>query len=598
MTKELGMIRFLRWAGSIAAGTLNGFAKFVLGLVVLLVIVGVYSLSRGDGLPGNIVLSLDLRDAPLDSAPVEFSFAERRATVMDILFALDAAARDARVKGAYVRLGTANLSVAQAEEIGDALKRFRASGKFIVAHAQGFETSGLGDYLAASSAGEIWMQPKAPFMAAGAGGGKIYLRGLLDKLGATPQIAKRVEYKSAADMYMASGMSDADREQTVALLNTWYGAAVDGAARARKLKPQVVQATFEASPQFSEDVLKAGLVDKLGFDDDALDAALTRAGDDAKDVAVEQYLGARRDAVRPSAGKKIALIAASGEIVDGSAGNGPFGQGSSAIGGDDIAEAIRDATKDSDIAAIVLRVDSPGGSVTASDQILDAVKKAQRAGKPVVVSMGAVAASGGYYISLSADKIVAEPGTVTGSIGVFTGKMSVNKTLEKIGVKTEQVGVGKNALMNSQFAPYTDEQWAKVNAEADTIYADFTGKVAQGRKLPIETVRRIARGRVWSGQDALAQGLVDKLGGFWTAVDAVRTLAHIGKTERVAFVEYPRHLGLIETVRKWLGGASGAARVLSRISVLLDSPAGRAVSAAADAAPRSAVELRAVNLPR
>jgi protease IV len=589
------MIKFLRWAGRIAAGTLNGFVKLFLGLVLIFVVFGLFGLLRGDGLPRTMVLSLDLRDAPADSASNEFTFGVRPATVMDIVLGLDAAARDSRVKGVFVRLGSADLSIAAAQEIAAALKRFRAAGKFVVAHAQGFNGGGLGDYLAATAAGEIWMQPKSSFYPAGEGGGRIYLRGLFDKAGVTAQIAKRAEYKSAADMYTATGMSEADREQTAALLRSWYDTAVGDAAAARKLAPAKLAAAFEASPQFSEDAKKAKLIDKIGYDDDARKAALDRAGD-GDEVAIERYVEAKRQTASLRSGTKIALIEAAGTISEGDSHNDPI-DNSPTIGGDDIAAAIRDAAKDDDIRAIVLRIDSPGGSVVASDQILAAVKKARAAGKPVVVSMGAVAASGGYYVALGADRIVAQPGTLTGSIGVFTGKLSFGGTLEKIGVKTEQIAIGKNALINSQFTPYTADQWAAINAEADAIYADFTGKVAAGRKLPIEKVREIARGRVWTGKDAAGLKLVDTLGGFWTAVDAARKLAKIGAGERVVFVEYPRKKGMIETLRDLFGGASVLVATLERVSALLDTPLARA-TVAASASPHGGIELRATNLPR
>lgn len=573
------MVKFLKWAGSILTGTLNGLIMLALGLVIVVAAAALIGLAQGDGLPKNIVLTLDLRQPVPDSASAEYHLGPMKPAVMDIINGLARAGRDGRVKGVVVRLGSAGLSVAEAEEIGAAFRRFRKTGKFVVVHAQSFIGGGLGDYLTATAADEIWMQPKSPFNPAGAGTARMYLRGFFDKVGLKPEIAKRAEYKSAADMYMATGMSPADREQTMALLHSTFDTAVNEAAVARKMSPVKLAAALDASPQFTEGALKARLIDHTGFDDDALHAGLARAGDDAGEVALGDYI----DSVHGGGvadSKRIALIHVNGAIVDGHAASDPFGK-SENVGGDDIAEAIRDATDDGSIKAIILRVSSPGGSVTASDQILDAVKKAQKAGKPVVVSMGAVAASGGYYISLSANRIIAHPGTITGSIGVFTGKMSFAGTLDKLGIKTEQVSVGKNPLMNSPLVPYTPEQWAAVNAEADTIYADFTAKVAAGRHMPLEKVQKIARGRVWSGKDAKDIGLVDELGGFDVAVKAAKKLAKFGPDERVALVSYPHHKGIVETLRDWLGGASVAVQALERISVLLDAPGVRDVQAVA-----------------
>ena len=591
------MIAFLRWAGSIVAGTFNGLLKFALAIVVVFVAVVLIGLANGDGLPGNMVLNLDLRKPLSDSASSEFSLGARPLTVMDIVLGLDAAQRDKRVKGVFMRIGGADLSVAEAEEVGTALKRFRSSGKFVIADAQGFEASRLGDYLTATSANEIWMQPKSPFMASGEGGGEIFFRGLLDKIQAQPQIVKRAEYKSAADQFMEPGMTAADREQLTQLMQSWYDSAVSAAAADRKLDPKAVAAVFEASPQFTEDAKKAGLIDKIGYDDDALNAALSQAGSGAQNVPALQYVRVKLAASRFGKGPHVALVEASGDIVEGSAGGGLLG-GSSVIASDDMARAIRDATNDKDIKAIILRVDSPGGSVTASDQILDAVKKAQAAGKPVVVSMGGVAASGGYYIATSANKIVAEPGTITGSIGVLTGKVSVGKSLGLIGVGTDQVGVGKNALMNSDIVPYTPDQLASLNAQADAIYADFTQKVASGRKLPLAKVQEIARGRVWTGADANARGLVDQLGGFWTAVDQVKKLSGIPADQRITFERYPRHKSFFDAIDEFLGGSQDDVRALSNFGVLMNAPGVRQAVTAVKSAPRAAIELRATNLPQ
>ncbi len=300
---------------------------------------------------------------------------------MDLVFALDTASRDKRVKGLVVRLGGGGLSVAQAEEISTALHRFRASGKFVIAQATAFFGAGMGDYLTAAAADQIWIQPKSNFSVSGAGAGEIFLRGLFDKIHAEPQITKRAEYKSAADMYMEKTMTGPDREQLTAIMQSWYDAALTAAATDRHLDKTALAAALDASPQFSEDAKQKGLIDRLGYDDDALGAALGRAGTGAKALKINDY---PKPVVVAKA--NIAVIEAAGEIADGTARGSVFGA-SAGIASDDMSEAIRQASRDANIKAIVLRVDSPGGSVTASDQILDAVKKAQKRGKPVVVSM-------------------------------------------------------------------------------------------------------------------------------------------------------------------------------------------------------------------
>ena len=406
------MIAFLRWLQSLFAGVLAGFARFIAFLVVVGVVVLLVSLIRGDGLPGNIVLTADLRQSLADSAArPAFPLANRPVTLMDMIFALDAAGRDNRIKGLVMRLGDGGLQLSQAEELSAALARFKSHGKFVIAQATAFDGPGMGDYLAATAADEIWVQPKSTFGVAGAGVGELFLKGLLDKVHATPQMAKRAEYKSAADMYMEKDMTDPDREQLTEVTRSWYDAATDEAAKARHITQQQIQAAFEASPQFAEEAKDKGLIDRIGYDDDAIAAATNRAGNGAKPVKISDYVKSRDDI--PSTGANIAVIEAAGDIADGTA-QGSLLSGSSGIASDDLSAAIRQAAGDKDVKAIVLRVDSPGGSVTASDQILDAVKKAQAKGKPVVVSMGSLAASGGFYISTSSDRIVAEPGTLTG----------------------------------------------------------------------------------------------------------------------------------------------------------------------------------------
>jgi protease IV len=592
------MIRFLTWLRSILFAVLNGFAKTVMFLVLVVVLLVVISLARGDGLPGNMVLTLDLREPIDDSAAAPGSIlTPRRVTVMDVVLGLDAAGRDRRVKGVVMQLGTGALSTAEAQEIATAVQRFRAKGKFVTAQATAFFSPGLGDYLAASAASEIWVQPKSPFSTSGTGGGELFLRGTLDKINAQPQIAKRAEYKSAADMFMEKQMSPADREQLTALMNSVYDSAIDQMAANRRVKRADVIAALEASPQFAEEALARHLVDRLGYDDEASAAAKAKAGADSKSVKFAEYV---KDAGRSLGKANIAIVEAAGEIRDGTA-KTSWVNTAEGIASDDLSAAIAQAARDKNIKAILLRVDSPGGSVTASDQILHAVKAAQKAGKPVIVSMGGVAASGGYYISLSANKIVAEPGTITGSIGVLTGKVSFAKTLGMVGANAEMVSVGKNTLMDSPLQPFTDAQWANLNHQADVIYDDFTQKVADGRKMQVEKVRAAARGRVWSGTDAKNQGLVDVLGGFWTAAGQAAALGSV-PADGMIFRVYPRPTGLLARLGALSDGLEASLGLMGRIESILNLPALQAligqVSSLPQGGPGSTMQLKAANLPR
>jgi protease-4 len=592
------MIRFLTWLRAILLSVLNAIAKTAVLLALIVVLLLLYGLARGDGLPGNMVLALDLRD-PIDdsSASPTSIFTPKRPTVMQVVLGLDAASRDHRVKGVVMRLGNGALSTAQAQEIGTAIQRFRSHGKFVIAEATAFFGAGMGDYLAASSANEIWVQPKSPFSVSGAGGSEFFLRGTLDKINAVPQMAKRAEYKSAADMFMEKQMTAPDREQLTALMNSVYDSAVTQIAASRHVARADVIAAFEASPQFAEDARSRHLVDRIGYDDEARASAQTRAGAGVKLTKFTDYV---KDTAARIGTPNIAIVEAAGEIRDGTAKNSLL-QTASGIASDDLSTAIQQAARDKAIKAIVLRVDSPGGSVTASDQILHAVKMAQKAGKPVVVSMGSVAASGGYYISMSANRIVAEPGTITGSIGVLTGKVSFGKTLGLVGASADSVAVGKNTLMDSPFQPFTDDQWANLNHQADVIYGDFTQQVAQGRKLPLDKVRDIAKGRVWSGTDAHSRGLVDSLGGFWTAAGQAAALSGV-RTDDMIFRVYPRPTGLLARLGTLSGGLNASLGVLGRIEALLNLPALQAVVGQVQelptGAPGETLQLKASPLPR
>ncbi|HKX64374.1 MAG TPA: S49 family peptidase, partial [Rhizomicrobium sp.] len=361
------MIRFLTWFRSILFAVLNGFAKAAVFLLLVIVLLVVIFLARGDGLPGNMVLALDLRQPIDDSAAAPTSIlTPRRITVMDVVLGLDAAGRDQRVRGVVMQLGHGALSTAEAQEIAAAVQRFRARGKFVMAQATAFFSAGLGDYLAASAANEIWVQPKSPFSTSGSGGAELFLRGTLDKLGAQPQIAKRAEYKSAADTFMEKQMSPADREQLTALLNSVYDSAVDQMAANRHVKRADVIAALEASPQFAEEAMARHLVDRLGYDDEARAAAKAKAGADSKSVKFTTYVKAIEFGTGAA---NIALVEAAGEIRDGTAKTSWINT-AGGIASDDLSAAIAQAARDKNIKAIVLRVDSPGGSVTASDQIL------------------------------------------------------------------------------------------------------------------------------------------------------------------------------------------------------------------------------------
>lgn len=587
----------LMWLWSLIKSVLNAFARIVVVAIVVIAILATIRLSAGDGLPNNMVLSLDLRTSMEDkSAPSLLELTASKLSIMDTVFGLDAASRDPRVKGVYLRLGTGDLSVAQAQELRDALRRFKAADKFVISHAQSFYSGGLGDYELAAISDQIWMQPVGAFFAAGASGGTLFLKGLFDKIQAVPQFVQRYEYKNAADTFMQTDYTPAHREATTRVLQSWYDSALVTIAADRQMTREALVATLEESPSSAEFVRERGLITAIGYDDEAENAARGRAGAGARITEFTQYLN--KAPTRPrNNGPVFALVHAAGEIVEGEDKETLTG-GVTGVAGDTFAQAVRAATRDRDVRAIVVRVDSPGGSAIASDQILDALKKARAAGKPVVVSMGSVAASGGYYISLAADKIIAEPGTLTGSIGVVWGKFAIGKTLESLaGVRGGEIGIGKNALFLSGMQPWTEDQMAEVNAQADLVYEDFTRKVAEGRKLPLERVQEIARGRVWTGADARERGLVDELGGFWTAVDSAKVIAEIDPETRVRFRDYPRRENLFQRVADIFESSAAAMATLQSLNTLVSSDVVQSLLSGIRAGEGGA-QLRALDLPQ
>jgi protease IV len=359
---------------------------------------------------------------------------------------------------------------------------------------------------------------------------------------------------------------------------------VQAIAESRRLDPEAVDALADKAPLLRDDALSGGLVDHVGFRDEAYDRIAELVGatpsDDAEDEPPRLYLAryARASASWPSLptpkvpGRKtkptIAVVTLAGQIVSGRGGPNllPFGTGS--VGGDTIAAALREAGADEDVSAVVLRVDSPGGSVTGSETIWREVVLIRDDGKPVVASMGAVAASGGYYVSMGADAIVANPGTITGSIGVLTGKLVARDLKKRLGVGSDAVRTNANADAWSVNAPFTQEQRAQVEAEADLSYDDFVQRVAEGRNLSVEDVEAVARGRVWTGADALERGLVDELGGLRTAITRAKILAGLDVDDDARIVSYPGS-SLMEFLRPKPSSQPAAASLPEAVGALV-----------------------------
>ncbi|MFN3077519.1 MAG: signal peptide peptidase SppA, partial [Alphaproteobacteria bacterium] len=383
---------------------------------------------------------------------------------------------------------------------------------------------------------EVWLQPSGEVFLTGFAAESPFLKRMLENIGVEPLFSARKEYKSAPEMFTDTRLSGPSRESLQALLDSWAGQVIDAIATRRKLPPQRVRELMDKAPLLAGEAKDAGLVDHLGYADQMNEAVEARF-DGIRKITLEHY----RDALEPlpATSRRLAVIQGHGTIHRGKGHFSPV-TANAAMGSDTMVKAFEEAIRDDTVAAIVFRVDSPGGDYTASDTIWHEVKRARAKGKPVIAYMGEMAASGGYFVSMAADGIVAQPGTITGSIGVFSGKFVLRGLWEKIDVAWDGVHVGANATLSSANHGFTPKQRERFEAVLDEIYTDFTSKAAKDRKLSAERIDAAARGRVFSGADALKVGLVDTLGGFATAVDQAKKVAGIPAEEPLRLVSYPR----------------------------------------------------------
>jgi protease IV len=551
-------------------------AGVFLGLVLFFVLVPLIFIasmagSSGPVTPANSVLSLDLRepvsDIPASSPLAAFGGAM---SITDIVRKLEHAEKDGSIKGVFVRASEAGLAPAHAEEIRQALIDFKASGKFVIAHAQGFEYPTLSNYIAVSAADQLWMQGTTDFAATGLSAETMFLGGLFERFGVLPQFEQFFEYKNAVNVYTERDYNAAHREATTSMLTGIYNAFLGAASFDRKVPVDALKTALDQAPLSAEDARAAKLVDMIGQPEEAAEAAKTRAGSSSNDM-IEMSSYSPGDL----SGPVIALIGGEGAVLTGEGGTDPFSS-EQAMHSDTLAQAIREAADDDDVRAIVFRVSSPGGSPSASDQIWSAVEYAKKAGKPVVVSMGAYAASGGYYVSAGADRIVALPSTITGSIGVFNGKFVINEALNRYtGANISNINVGGDFVSAySPATPYTNAQRVAMNAAVTRIYQDFTGKVAAGRKLPPARVLEIAKGRVWTGNQAKDIGLVDQIGGLRVAVAQAKTLAKIEARDSVRLRQFPAPQDPLTALGAAFGASAENARVTARAAAVLGTVMG------------------------
>lgn len=546
---------------------------------------------RHHGVPNGCVLELNLRSVPPETSGFDplalVTGAERPLALREAVTAVHRAAEDSRVAGLIARVQLSAAPPAAVQELREAIVSFSAV-KPSLAWAETYP--GTLSYYLASAFGEVWMQPSGSVGLIGFASNANFLRTALDKAGIDAEFVARGEYKSAANVFTEHGFTEAHREAVTRMLESLQDQVWRAIADSRSIDVAALDILADRAPLLRDDAVASGLVDRIGFRDQAHTRIAELVGvegvsaEDAESdpeklaprLNLARYAAAARPRLVPPApslpGRRskptLAVITLQGPIVTGRGGPQLLPFGHSAVGGDTIAAALREAAGDDSVSAIVLRIDSPGGSVTASETIWREVARAREGGKPVVASMGSVAASGGYYAAMAADVIVANPATITGSIGVITGKLVFRDLKERLGIVSDAVRTNANADAWSTDVPFTAQQRADREAEADLIYADFVERVAQGRKLSTDAVDAVARGRVWTGADALERGLVDELGGLRTAVRRAKILAGLDEDADVRIVSYPGS-SLLNLVRPRASSQPAAASLPDALGVLI-----------------------------
>jgi protease-4 len=458
---------------------------------------------------------------------------------------------DDRITGILLRPGGLSSPYwAKVQEIRDALDDFRAGGKYV--HAW-MEYGGDREYYLASVADRIYLLPSATLDLTGIAAYELFLRGTFDWIGTFPDFLNVGDYKSAVNTYLEKTFTPAHREMSESLNRSQYDQMVRAIANARKKSEGEIRGLIDQGPFLPVDALRLGLIDEVAYEDELDDINADLKG--AEFVDGDDYALVSWSAAGVTRRSKVAVINAVGVINSGLSGFDPIN--GSVVGADSLVKHIRDARADRSIKAIVLRVDSPGGSSTASDMIWRELSISRENTRPLIVSMSDLAASGGYYIALAGDAIVAQPGTLTGSIGVYTGKFVTTGTLEKLGANIEATSSGRHAEIYSPDRRFTPEERAKIQESMQSVYDQFVERTAAARHMAPEKVDEVAQGRVWTGEQAKQLGLVDELGGLYTAIDLAKQRARIPDDEEVEIVVFPPRRSFYEVVAEELQSPVG-----------------------------------------
>src|SRR6202046_1626456 len=507
----------------------------VIIVLVVFVILIIWAASKpGVRVASNSVLVIDATGQIEEQRAPDFfsAFTGTSPVLHDYLDALDNAGTDSRITGLVVRIAPLQTGWAKIEEIRNHLLAFRASKKPSICYL-GYDGIQNQEYYLTSACQQVWLVPTTPVSIRGMMAEATFIRGTLDKLKIVPEYYHIAEFKTAGNMFTEKKFTPAHKEEVESLLHSVYEQYLGETSKARGMNRDQFEAILNRGPLSTSDALESKIVDRLGYWDQVQNYFKKSAGD-WNPVSLNSY---RTSMTQPNfALDKIAVVYASGLIVSGDSGTTPGG--GFIMGGDSVAADIRRARKDSSIKAIILRVDSGGGSVVGSEVIRREVELAHNV-KPVVVSMSDVAASGGYWIASPADKIVADRDTITGSIGVIIGKLNVSGLFNLLGVSTDYVATSDNATLFSAQQNFTPAQREYIEKSLHETYDEFTKGVAAGRKMPVDAVDKIGKGRVWSGSQAKDLGLVDELGGVDRAIEVAKQLAHIPASNSVRIVRLP-----------------------------------------------------------
>lgn len=585
-----GAIRRKRWHVPSIIGRIVRKTCMVLGAIMLFSIVmsilsGVLLSGSKTSLPKDMILVLNVEsgigESGIQSSLID-PFAMKSITTHDLVSTLHKAKGDKRVRGLIVSLDHAGIELAHIQEIRTAVKEFRENGKFAHLYTPSFADlgSGIGAYYLASAFDEIWMQPVGMVTISGLSIEMPFAKEALDKIGAKAQFFQREEYKSAMESFTNESMSPANQESMASILNDLSAQILTDISFDRKLEPAALRQLVDKGLLTGEEALQGGLIDRIDYADILVSEVREKItgekkGEEPPLVLVEDYLVTKPFDEYKSGRKDIALVSVSGQIVPGSQPESGYATA------DYIAQAIHEAADDDAIEAIVLRVDSPGGSPTASETIRRAIVYAKGEGKKIVVSMGPVAASGGYWVSVDADHIFAAPSTLTGSIGVIMGKFEVSKLWEKLGINWDTVRWGQNAGMWSVNEGFTETERARMNVAIDSTYEDFLTRVAEGRNMKTDDVRKVAKGRPWTGAQAKGFGLVDSLGGLDEALDYTAQQVGLKSRDDVNIVIMPKPLTAFEQLMMLMGHQVAMGKFLQSHAQVFENlkPAVRAMDA-------------------